>query len=129
VFFSPYVVANGTLCQHFYSSKGIFSSDRVVLFLRNGNLLDIPGLFLIHFIPLKSSTAPNGEFPLDVTIKLLEDTMNKKLGAWGIQDEYAVFMTRIAANTDVESLWNALILTLESADEMEAVLTGDADEF
>lgn len=87
------------------------------------------GNFEIREIQAYAYRAPDGEFPLDVTVKLLEDTFDKKLGAWGIVDEYAVFITRIAADTDPESLWNALILALESADEMEQELSGDVDEF
>jgi hypothetical protein len=87
------------------------------------------GNFEIREIHAYAYEAPNGQFPLDVTLKFLNDTFNKKMGAWAVIDEYGVFITRIAANTDAESMYNALILTLESADEMEEELTGDADEF
>ncbi len=87
------------------------------------------GNFEIREIQAYAYKAKDGVFPPDVMQKLLEDTYSKKLGAWAIIDNYAVFVTRIAADTDAESLWNALKFTLEAADEMELEFTGDADDF
>ena len=87
------------------------------------------GNFEIREIHAYAYKGDDGVFPSAVMQKLLEDTYDKKLGAWAIIGNYAVFVTRIAADTDSESLWNALILTLEAADEMEKAFTGDADNF
>lgn len=87
------------------------------------------GNFEIREIHAYAYEAPGGEFPPAIMQKLLEDSFTRKLGAWAIVDNYAVFVTRIAADADAESLWNALVFTLESADEMEAELSGDTDAF
>lgn len=68
-------------------------------------------------------------FPAEVASKLLEDTFIKKLGAWGKAGKRALYVVRISANADAETLMNALQMALESADEMEAQLTGETDEF
>lgn len=69
------------------------------------------------------------QFPASVANQLLEDTYPKKLGAWAKQGKLAVFIVRVDADADAESLVSALKLTLEAADEMEEKLTGDTDEF
>ncbi|MEM9596916.1 MAG: hypothetical protein AAGD06_21780 [Acidobacteriota bacterium] len=70
----------------------------------------------------------DGELPADVARKILEDSFQKKLGAWGYNDGYAVYVTRIAADADAESLYSALMITLDAADEMEQALLGDKDD-
>lgn len=87
------------------------------------------GNFEIREIQAYGYKAENGIFPPNVLKRLLEDSFTKKLGGWAIVDDYALFITRIAASSDAESLWNALIFTLEAADEMEKEFTGDRDEF
>jgi len=69
------------------------------------------------------------QFPSSVANRLLEETFPKKLGAWAKKDNLAIFMVRVAADADAESLISALKLALEAADEMEEKLTGDKDEF
>ncbi len=73
--------------------------------------------------------APSGEFPGSIANKLLEDTFPKKLGAWAKLNDRAVFVVKLSANADSESLLSALTMALEAADEMEKSLSGDTDEF
>jgi hypothetical protein len=75
------------------------------------------------------SPSDNGAFPASVANRMLEDTFSKKLGAWAKMGELAVYVVKISANTDAESLMAALTFALEAADEMEEELTGDKDEF
>lgn len=69
------------------------------------------------------------KFPAAVANLLLEDTLPKKLGGWAKHGDLAVFMVRISANADAESLMNALTVAMQSADEIEERLTGSKDEF
>ncbi len=73
-----------------------------------------------------------GPFTAEVADRLLTDNNDKKLGAWVMQKEkdgyYALFVTKIPADSSDESFISALRLTLEAADEMEKELTGK-DEF
>lgn len=69
----------------------------------------------------------NAQFPAEVSGALLEDSYDKKLGAWGKQGDVAVFVVRIAA--DADTVRSALKATLYSADIMERKLSGDKDEF
>ena len=68
-------------------------------------------------------------FPKSVANSLLEDTFSKKLGAWAKLGNRAVFVVKISANADAESLFNGLKACMLSADTMEEKLTGDTDEF
>jgi hypothetical protein len=73
-----------------------------------------------------------GPFTAEVADRLLSDNNDKKLGAWVMQKNkdgyYALFVTKIPADSSDESFISALRLTLEAADEMEKELTGK-DEF
>ncbi|MDI6797397.1 MAG: hypothetical protein QMD09_10650 [Desulfatibacillaceae bacterium] len=80
----------------------------------------------IHSVGYRSATE---QFPPSVANQLLEDNFLIKLGAWAKVGNLAIFIVRLSADADGESLVNALRLTLESADEMEMKLTGDEDEF
>jgi len=73
--------------------------------------------------------ADGDDFPALVANTLLEDTFSKKLGAWTKSGSSAIFVVRISANADAESLFSALNLAVTSADEMEEKLTGDKDQF
>jgi len=73
--------------------------------------------------------SPTDVFPAEVASQLLEDSFVKKLGAWGKAGRRAVFVVRVAANADNESLIAVLELALSVADEMEEKLSGDTDEF
>ncbi|MGO8703657.1 MAG: hypothetical protein ACLQVA_07545 [Candidatus Brocadiia bacterium] len=79
--------------------------------------------------PAYRSVAP---FTAEVADRLLADNNDKKLGAWVMQKDkdgyYAMFVTKIPADSSDESFISALRLTLEAADEMEKELTGK-DEF
>ncbi|MCK4414877.1 MAG: hypothetical protein KAY32_15185 [Candidatus Eisenbacteria sp.] len=68
-------------------------------------------------------------FPAEVASRLLEDTFIKKLGAWAKIGQRALFVVKVSADANSESLMSALQMALESADEMEEELTGDKDEF
>jgi hypothetical protein len=79
--------------------------------------------------PAYKSDAP---FTAEIADRLLADSNDKKLGAWALRKQadgyYAVFITKIPADSDVDSFFSALKLTLEAADQMEKELTGK-DEF
>jgi len=70
-----------------------------------------------------------GQIPVQVANMMLEDTFQKKLGSWARMDNLGVYMVKLSANADAESLFSALKLALESADEMEERLTGAKDAF
>ena len=71
-------------------------------------------------------------FTAEIADRLLSDNNDKKLGAWVMQKEkdgyYALFVTKVPADSSEEYFISALRLTLEAADEMEKELTGK-DEF
>jgi hypothetical protein len=69
------------------------------------------------------------ELPGPVANKLLADSADKKLGGWQKRGKYGLFVTKISAKANNESLWSALKATIESADAMEEQLTGNRDEF
>jgi len=79
--------------------------------------------------PAYRSAAP---LSAEIANRLLSDNNDKKLGAWVVQKEkdgyYALFVTKVPADSSDKSLISALRLTLEAADEMEKELTGK-DEF
>ena len=67
--------------------------------------------------------------PEGIANTLLRDAFKRKLGSWGILGDKAVFVVRISANADKETLVNALELAMVVADAMEEELSGDKDEF
>jgi len=73
--------------------------------------------------------SPSSQFPASVANRLLEDTWPKKLGAWAKVKDKAVFVVKLSANADKESLLSALMLALRAADHMEESLSGDTDAF
>ncbi|MCG8455215.1 MAG: hypothetical protein MI919_02970 [Holophagales bacterium] len=73
--------------------------------------------------------AKGGNIPAPVANLLLEDTFDKKLGAWAKVGERAAFITRVPAEADPDTLYSTLLITLEVAEEMERRLTPDLDEF
>jgi len=75
------------------------------------------------------SSEESGDFPASVANQLLEDTFSKKLGAWAKMGSVAVFVVKISASADEETLMSALNLAVNAADEMEEKLSGDTDEF
>ncbi|MBN2887467.1 MAG: hypothetical protein JXM75_12255, partial [Chromatiaceae bacterium] len=70
-----------------------------------------------------------GQIPVQVANMMLEDTFQKKLGSWAKMDNLGVYMVKLSANADAESLFSALKLAMESADELEESLTGTEDAF
>ncbi len=71
-------------------------------------------------------------FTAEVANRLLEDSFEKKLGAWQAMTSknlhVAVFAAKVAADSDAASLQACLRLVLITADEMEKELLG-TDEF
>jgi hypothetical protein len=72
--------------------------------------------------------AINGEFPVDVANRLLEDSHSSKLGGWVKQGDTAVFVVKLAADASRSQLDDAIDFVLRTADQMELELTGK-DEF
>lgn len=70
-----------------------------------------------------------GQIPARVANMMLEDTFQKKLGSWAKMDNLGVYMVKLSANADAESLFSALKLAMESADELEERLSGTEDAF
>lgn len=70
-----------------------------------------------------------GEFPPEMAVKFLEHNATLKFGAWEKHGNSVVFVTKIAGNADSQALYDAMMITLETADIMEKELTGDTDEF
>jgi hypothetical protein len=70
-------------------------------------------------------------FTADVANRLLEDSFEKKLGAWQTMinndQNVAVFAAKVAANSDAASLYACLKLVLVAADEIEKELLGTDD--
>ena len=73
----------------------------------------------------KSSTP---EFPAKVANRLLEASDDSKLGAWVKQNDYAVFVVKIAADASNDELDDAITAAMLSADEMEAELSPGKDD-
>jgi hypothetical protein len=67
------------------------------------------------------------DFPAPVANRLLTATQDNKAGAWAKQNEYAVFVVRIAADAPTKELDDAIDLAVTSADQMEAELTPGKD--
>lgn len=70
-----------------------------------------------------------GIFPGPVANLLLEDTFEKKLGAWTKIGDRAAFVTRLPADADPDTLYSTMLITLDVAEQMERRLTPDLDEF
>jgi hypothetical protein len=68
------------------------------------------------------------EFPAKVANRLLEASDDSKLGAWVKQNEYAVFVVKIAADAGKDELDDAITAAMLSADEMEAELSPGKDD-
>lgn len=64
---------------------------------------------------------------------LLGINHSSKLGAWQVMESkgeyYAAYNAQIAADTDAETLLTAIRVVVESADSIEAYLTGGKDVF
>ena len=70
-----------------------------------------------------------GAFPAPVANMLLEDTFDKKLGAWTKVGNRATFITRLPADADADTLYSTVMITMHVADQMEQRLTPDLDKF
>lgn len=75
------------------------------------------------------SKSEDESVPAEVANRLLENSWELKLGAWAKFGKFAVFVSKIDANADSESLYDALKVTLLVADKMEQELTGGEDAF
>ncbi|KAB8189502.1 hypothetical protein FKV24_009265 [Lysobacter maris] len=73
--------------------------------------------------------AEDSDFPTLVANRLLQETMENKLGAWAKQDDMAVYVVKIAADASNEELEDAIEYATQVADRMEAILTDGEDEF
>jgi hypothetical protein len=69
------------------------------------------------------------EFPAKVANRLLEASEVSKLGAWVKQNDYAMFVVKIAADASKDELDDAITAAMLSADEMEAELSPGKDDF
>lgn len=70
-----------------------------------------------------------GGVPGAIPMELLEANGQFVLGAWAIDETAIVFVTKIRANASAAELEAALLATASTADELEAELTGDLDEW
>jgi hypothetical protein len=73
--------------------------------------------------------APGAQIPADVANRLLEESQSSKLGSWVKQGDMAVFVVKIPADASGQQLDDAIDAATRSADQMEATLTPDKDEF
>lgn len=73
--------------------------------------------------------AENSDFPALVANRLLQETMENKLGAWAKQDDMAVYVVKIPGKASNDELNDAIEYAAQVADRMEVVLTDGEDEF
>lgn len=73
--------------------------------------------------------APGAQIPAEVANRLLEESQTSKLGSWVKQGDMAVFVVKIPADASQQQLDDAIDAATRSADQMEAALTPDKDEF
>lgn len=76
-----------------------------------------------------TSKSEDKSIPAEVANRLLENSWELKLGAWAKVGDSAAFVSKIDANADSQSLYDALKITLTTADEMEHELMGREDVF
>ncbi|GHE26280.1 hypothetical protein ACFOED_04255 [Vulcaniibacterium thermophilum] len=69
------------------------------------------------------------DLPAAVANRLLADSQDSKLGGWVKQDKYGVFVVKIPADADAETLDDAMAAAFRTADQMEAELTPGKDAF
>ncbi|MFK3648709.1 hypothetical protein ACI2IY_09735 [Lysobacter enzymogenes] len=74
-------------------------------------------------------TADGGALSATVANRLLEDGQLSKLGGWTSQDGVAVFVVKLDAGASGQGLDDAIDYAVRAADQMEAELTPDQDEF
>ena len=72
--------------------------------------------------------AAGTDFPAAVANRLLSASQDNKVGAWGKQDQYAVFVVRLPVDSGAEALEDAIEAAISTADAMEAELTPGKDE-
>ena len=73
--------------------------------------------------------APGAQIPAEIANRLLEESQTSKLGSWVKQGDMAVFVVKIPADASQQQLDDAIDAATRSADQMEAALTPDTDEF
>ncbi len=72
--------------------------------------------------------ATGDQFPVEVANRLLEASMQAKLGAWTRSGNHAFFVVRLPADADAETLDTVITAAITTADAMEAELTPGKDE-
>lgn len=87
------------------------------------------GAYRIREIWAPAYRAPGAQIPADVANRLLEESQSSKLGSWVKQGDMAVFVVKIPADASQQQLDDAIDAATRSADQMEAALTPDKDEF
>jgi hypothetical protein len=73
--------------------------------------------------------AEGAGFSAVIANKLLEDAHENKMGAWVKQDDMAIYVVKISADSSKEQLDDAIDYAVKIADNMESLLTDGADEF
>lgn len=71
----------------------------------------------------------DGVIPEVVANRLLEDNGQIRMGAWAKMGKFVMFLSRVDANADGDTLSKVLKYTAAAADDMEKELTGGRDEF
>lgn len=74
-------------------------------------------------------SADGGALPAPIANRLLEDGQLSKLGGWVSQDGVAVFVVKLDADATGKTLDDAIDYAVRAADQMEAELTPDQDDF
>ncbi len=69
--------------------------------------------------------SPTASFSALVANRLLEASNQLKLGAWVKQDQHAILVVKVDADTDAKTLDEAITAAVTSADEMEQQLAED----
>lgn len=78
----------------------------------------------VYSIAYKSSA---NQFPIFVANKLLEENSIKKIGAWEKNNQFAMFTVKLSANSDSESLLNAINVVADVSDTQEKSFSGSSD--
>jgi hypothetical protein len=97
-----------------------------LVFVRS--VVETYGEFKVREIWSPGYAGTGDQIPAAVANRLLQASMDNKLGSWGKQGPNAIFIVRIPADADKDMLDTALTAAVQSADQMEAELTPGKDE-
>jgi hypothetical protein len=75
------------------------------------------------------ASSAEAELPAELNKRLMRENADTKLGAWSAQGRYAVYVCKIAADSDARQLADAIELTATVADRLERDLGANKDEF